>query len=168
MSIFNKIKSTLKHHTPIQQKDVVTIKKGLLSLNNMYQTTSFDLTSAQKCSYYSLNVSESSKISEIIFFCHEIASMYASDFSNFREALNFYNLALEYVNKEKYTEQIDERIYMTSLIAKSLYSLGDYQKSLESYIKAKSIIDESGEGLDSLQTIVDSIKFVKNKIESLR
>jgi len=52
---------------------------------------------AQKCSYYALNVSENSKPSEIIFFCHEIATMYAEKLKNYDKAILFYEMGLDYV-----------------------------------------------------------------------
>ena len=148
-------------------KEVEIIKKGFLQLHDSYERIKQDLNNAQQCTYYILNVSKSNTPDEIVFFYNEIGTRYAGDFNNLGKAIKYYQTALDFVKKTSYDKKIDDLVYFNSMIGKSYYFKGDFQKSLDFYFKSKNIIEETGKGEDSLTTIMSSIEANKVKLDEL-
>jgi len=57
-------------------------------------------------------------------------------------------------------------VYFTSLIGKSYYFKKDYNNALEYYLKAKALIEKTGEEKEDLDTILSSIESIQEKTKS--
>ena len=57
-------------------------------------------------------------------------------------------------------------MYFTSLIGKTYYFKKDYNNALEYYLKAKALIEKTGEEKEDLDTILSSIESIQEKTKS--
>jgi tetratricopeptide (TPR) repeat protein len=167
MGWIEKLKAILRRsNLQVRDEDITALKSGFLQLHDYYERNRQDLSMAQKCSYYALNVSKNSKSSEIIFFCHELATMYAENMKNFDKAILFFKMGLDYVKLTRYDDQKSDLVYFTSLVGKSYYFKNEYKNALEYYLKAKALIEKTGKGKEDLDTILSSIESIREKIEN--
>ena len=167
MSWINKLRTIFrKSSIQIRNEDVTALKSGFLKMHDVYEKNRGDLAMAQKCTYYMLKISENSKPSEIIFFCHELATMYASELKNYDKAILFYKMGLDYVKLTRYADQKSDLVCFTSLLGKSYFFKNDYKNALEYYLNAKALIEKTGEGKEDLDTILSSIESIQEKIDN--
>lgn len=167
MSLISKFRSLFrKNKLQVRSRDISELKKAFLRLHDSYEGVKYDLNLAQKCSYYALNISNDSKPTEIIFFCHEIATMFSADFKNYNDAIHFFKMGLDYVSLTNYDDQNEDLVYFTSLIGKAYYFSQKYKESLTYYLRAKELIETTNAGKENLETIMNSIESNKEKLSS--
>jgi len=167
VSWINKLRTIFKKSSfQIRNEDVTALKSGFLILHDFYERNHGDIAMAQKCTYYVLNISENSKPTEIIFFCHELATMYARDLKYYDNAILFYKMGLDYVKLTRYDDQKSDLVYFTALLGKSYFFKNDYKNALDYYLNAKALIEKTGEGKEDMDTILSSIESIQKKIDN--